>query len=188
MPSKVTSIRNELIPLIIETVKKHGLKYEMTPLKSLEERSYIWFGYSKSHLDNIGQTIDLSEREYFDIICNFIIDDKTTIPERYANFIFEYHGYNFRDLSLDKEFLDNLCDSIRSEQKRIKKLESDMSEILHILDQQYFLTNLEYVAPLVEVRRLKEYPNFCIFLDLFNYGFIMGKRAERARRIKCKKV
>lgn len=134
MPSKVTSIRNELIPLIIETVKKHGLKYEMTPLKALEERSYIWFGYSKSHLDNIGQTIDLSE------------------------------------------------------QKRVKKLESDMSEFLHILDQQGAFTHLEYVIPLVEVRRLKEYPDSCIFLDLFNYGYLMGKRAERARRIKCKKV
>lgn len=188
MPSKVTSIRNELIPLIIEKVKKHGLKYEMTPLNALKERSNIWFCYSKRQLAVIGQTIDLSEREYFDMICNFIIDDKTTIPERYANFIFEYHSYNFRDLSLDKDFLNNLCDSIRLEQKRVKKLKSDMSEILHILGHQYALTPLKYVTPLVEALRLKDCPDSLIFLDLFNYGVIMGKRAERARRIKCKKV
>lgn len=182
MPSKVASIRDMLIPIIIEEVKKYSDTFEVTPLKALEESiSHTWFYYSQGQLGKTGRTFDLSKREYFDMICNFILSDRNTIPAKYLNLIRKYYNYNFRTFPLDKEFLDNLCDSIRSEQKRIKKLKSDMSETLRILDHQDAFSSLDYVFPLVEALRLKKYSDFIIFLYVFNYGVIMGKRAERAK-------
>lgn len=182
MPSSVTPIRNVLISIIIKEVKEYSATYKTTALKALDEGVlHKWFYYVNGQLSARNEPLTLSKRDFFDMICNFILSDKNIIPTKYLKLIHKYYNYVLEFLPLDEEYYKNLCDSLYSERVRIKNLESSMSETIRILNHQDAFTSADFVLPLVEALRLKEVSDFFIFIDLFNYGFIQGKRAERAR-------
>lgn len=63
--------------------------------------------------------------------------------------------------------------------------EQDAAGLLDLLGHQYITPAADLIEPLVDLYELKGSKDPCIFyIQLFNYGYIEGKRAERARRAK----
>lgn len=112
MPSSVTPIRNVLISIIIKEVKEYSATYKTTALKALDEGVlHKWFYYVNGQLSARNEPLTLSKRDFFDMICNFILSDKNIIPTKYLKLIHKYYNYVLEFLPLDEEYYKNLCDS-----------------------------------------------------------------------------
>lgn len=67
----------------------------------------------------------------------------------------------------------------------LQELEQATAGLLNLLGHQYITPAADLIEPLVDLYELKGSKDPCIFyIQLFNYGYIEGKRAERARRAK----
>lgn len=55
-------------------------------------------------------------------------------------------------------------------------------EVDIVLHQELGLVCSETVKSVINELESRAYDNFLIKIEAFNYGYIMGKRAERARR------
>jgi len=67
----------------------------------------------------------------------------------------------------------------------LQELEQATAGLLNLLGHQYITPAADLIEPLVDLYELKGSKDPCMFyIHLFNYGYIEGKRAERARRAK----
>lgn len=77
--------------------------------------------------------------------------------------------------------------ALREFQEKIKKMsvirnEEETSEIRKILAHSCIPGVYDNVAPLIEYAKNNNHGLVWLSIDMFTYGYIMGKRAERAKR------
>ena len=67
-----------------------------------------------------------------------------------------------------------------------KANQSEIENIVDILMKQDIKLFFREAAPIINELFRRDSDNFFILMEIFNYGYILGKRAERARRSRKK--
>lgn len=117
--------------------------------------------------------------------CGFILSELSYlefIPDEYFSSFFAYYSGHIDIRVLDNDFLSELRCAIKEEQQRIQNLIAKTKDIISILDKQYIPN--KFLFDIVEALRLRGayFHTDFLFAYIFHYGYIEGKRAERARK------
>ncbi len=187
----------EILTTMIESEKRtEQLLYKgncpYTALKSYQEAVYSVFYYSKARYEELMGVGSFYERnEYLHLFYDLALDLKG-LPETVKKCASLYYHGTPHDTEIDAIFYARLCKEIkdeiereRAEQAEIERIKEETKELQRILGEQFPLQDLEKIKPLLKLAEHENRAGSYLFMaQLFNYGFIEGKRAERAKRKK----
>lgn len=89
-----------------------------------------------------------------------------------------------------KDDIKVLLETKRQTNQKLQKLLNETEEIRRILKHKNYMPALDYVLPFIELEeagKLRDHgakSETMLIADMFNYGFILGKKAERKRKNK----
>lgn len=165
---------------IVDKVKEHSQKLGMSPLKAFMDLTDKYYRFS---VDNSKEPHTITRQEYQYSFCRFIISELTYfefISDEYFSLLIGYYDFQIEKCALDEAFLSEL-------QSAIKNRLHHAEEIIKILNKQPVRESFK-VFDIVDILKLKldryTVNNDFILSYIFNYGYIEGKRAERAKRAK----
>lgn len=165
-------------------VKKYSEQYNTPIINAFEGVVAGWFYYSDNQLELQGYTDRMSKSDYYNAFCKFILSDvgyKTFLPTEYRQMLWKYYYCTREYPILDKEYLALIKAAVKEEQKERQELEERTRDILKVLGHQP-VQQIDMLYDIVESLRLKEHDSFATLIYIFNYGYIQGKRAERAKK------
>lgn len=196
MSDNINSILNskEALTVVVEAVKAYKARYNLTWIEAFEQQlrnSYKYaVGWYKESLNKKYFTWE----QYKEFIYNYIIGNISELPEMILYYLTKYFdGYNRSVPDTDViEIIKNQTESLmifeQEETKRIERAEQETREIRRILNHQNILFTYEYIIPFLELEEAGKLGSCeargktMLLADMFNYGFILGKRAERDKK------
>lgn len=165
---------------IVDKVKEHSQKLGMSPLKAFMDLTDKYYNFSVNHSK---EQSTMTRQEYQYNFCRVIISELTYfefISDEYFNLLIGYYNFQIGECVLDEAFLSEL-------QSEIKNWLQRTEEIIKILGKHPVGESFK-VFDIVDILKLKlNHPalnDYFIYSYIFNYGYIEGKRAERAKRAK----
>lgn len=177
---KIIVEQEDFTAFFINKVKDYSLKNGTSPLNAFTSLVDSYYRFSKNHIKG---TNALSHQQYYDGFCSFILSELSYfefIPDEYFDLFVTYYNGQINICVLDNAFLSELRCAIKDERQRIQNLKAKTKEIISILDKQYILDN--FSLDVIEAVMLKGLSETFLLSYIFNYGYIEGKRAERARK------
>lgn len=118
-----------------------------------------------------------------------------TLPEAIKIYLLgNYKPFNYRKspdpdiLKSIKEQLEILAAYELDERRELDQIEQETKEIRRILMHQDLTPACEYIVPFLKLEEAGRLGNpktrgrIALLIEMFNYGFILGKRAERAKK------
>ena len=181
----------------INAVEAYKTRYSLTLTKAFEESLNNSYKYAKGWYEKNSPGKYYTWNQYRAFFYNFIIGRCPELPEAMLCFLTSYfRGYDYNKVSNTetleflKKYVISTLDAEHEEEREIRRLEHETRKIRRILRYQDFFTAYEFVLPFLKLEeagklenhKTKERTRF--ITEMFNYGFILGKRAERARKNK----
>ena len=167
-------------------VKKYSEQYNTPIINAFEGVVAGWYYYSDNQLELRGYTDRMSKSDYYNAFCKFVLSDvrnKAFLPNEYRQMLRQYYYYTREYPILDKEYFAFIKAAVKEEQKERQELEERTRDTLKVLGHQPVpLLQVDMLYDIVESLRLKEYSSLATLVYIFNYGYIQGKRAERAKK------
>lgn len=169
--------------VLVGEVKKYAIENNTEPVSAFKEVADSYYWYSMGQLERAGnKPTAISRSGYRDMLYRFMKDNEC-IPIKYFNLIRRYYGYSAEPCELDDEYRITLINQLEAERQHFEAIKARTAPIREILGKQKIMTVLDFIGELVEYRQSEDnYSETLLGCELFNYGFILGKRAERARR------
>lgn len=189
----------EALASIIEASKMYRKKYNLLFLEAFDQTLKGCYNYTKGWYEerHPNKKYFYTWKQYTNIFYNMILGDISRLPESVIQELTNYYRDSDYDKNIDTMAFELLKDSIKilleskqKEMKEIDKLERETAEIRRILKHQDYLNAYKHIMPFLKLEeagkpRNKETRGKRMLLtEMFNYGFILGKRAERARKHK----
>ncbi len=178
----------EVIANTLEEAKKVIKSDNYSVYSAFEYAARAFYYFAERHIKNT--TYNCTLKEWVEIFTRAVMDSQE-IPGVYCIIISYYYIHCIeerRKVPSDTELLEQLKAQIKERRELIAELDSVTSAIRKILNHQTLSLYWEYAMPLIKWRRLNESPIDYIMMDIFNYGYIIGKREERAKKRKSKSV
>lgn len=187
----------EALTAVINAVEAYKTRYSLTLTKAFEESLNNSYKYAKGWYEKNSPGKYYTWNQYRVFFYNFIIGRCPELPEAMLCFLTSYfRGYDYNKVSNTetleflKKYVISTLDAEHEEEREIRRLEHETRKIRRILRYQDFFTAYEFVLPFLKLEeagklenhKTKERTRF--ITEMFNYGFILGKRAERARKNK----
>ena len=172
--------------ILADEVKKYSEQHNAPIIKAFKDVVAGWYYYSDNQLELRGYTDRMSKSDYYNAFCKFVLSDernKAFLPNEYRQMLRQYYYYTREYPILDKEYFAFIKAAVKEEQKERQELEERTRDILKVLGHQPVpLLQVDMLYDIVESLRLKEYSSLATLVYIFNYGYIQGKRAERAKK------
>lgn len=165
----------------ISKVKECSQEDNLSPHSAFTYLVNTYYCYSKNY---INPTQMIPYQQYYDNFCSFILSELSYfefIPDEYFNLIISYYNGQINICALDNVFLSDLCCAIKNDLQRIRNLIAKAKDAVNILGYQSF-SDANLLFEVVDELKLKRYSDDFLYLNVFKYGIIEGKRAERARK------
>ena len=184
----------DLLTAAIEAAKEHSKIYGLTLTEAFNQKLHSSYNYSKGWHEDHYEGKFYAIEQYKAFFYNFIIGNSPELPEPVLYWATSYfRGYNYKEpdttaLTIIKEYTEALLISEQEEQQEIEQLEQETKEIRRILRHQDFLIAFEFVSPFIKLEEAGKLGSHevrgktALLTEMFNYGFILGKQAERARK------
>ncbi len=183
----------ETLAAVIECSKRCKERHKMSITTAFEDSllscyhySELWYGRHNSEEKSY-----YSFEEYKEIFCRFIAGNLSFLPEAiraYATFYYEDSHYSKEADSIVVEELKNYAEKMLDERKALGRLEQETAELIQMLGRQDTTLAVEKMLPLYELEKAGKFikgrkGDMLMFsLYMFNYGYILGKRKERAKK------
>lgn len=183
----------ETLAAVIEHSKRYKERYKMSITTAFEDSLLSCYKYSESwYRHHNGETMRYYDfDEYKEIFYRFIVGNLLFLPKLiriYATSYYRDSQYSKEpDLNVVKE-LKNHAKKLLDERKALERLEQEETELIQMLGHQSITLAVEKVLPLYELEKAGKFikgrkSDILIFsLYMFNYGYILGKRKERAKK------
>ncbi len=168
---------NEAIATTINGVKKYKSEYShLTFFEAFNTVVINLYHYTNGHEDDV-----CSKSEYVEMFYAAIMGE-IELSKVYRCAISNY--YSFNPVPIDTKALMELRELIAERRQYLNSLDEKTAEIRRILGHQAFDEAAKKVFPLCKWHKENaENEDINIFyINLFNCGYIEGKRAERKRR------
>ncbi len=189
----------EALASIIEASKMYRKKYNLLFLEAFDQTLKGCYNYTKGWYEerHPNKKYFYTWKQYTNIFYNMILGNISRLPESVIQELTNYYQDSDYDTNIDTMAFELLKDSIKilleskqKEMKEIDKFERETAEIRRILKHQDFLNAYEHIISflkLEEAGKLRDNgakSETMLIADVFNLGFILGKRAERAKKHK----
>lgn len=186
----------EALAAVIEATKSYQRKYNRTLMKAFEDTLHTNYDFAKIRYEEqwTGEKYYTWEK-YKTIFYNYTTGNYPTLPEAIKKYLrIYYRSSNFRKspdpdiLKSIKEQLEILAAYELDKKRELDQIEQETKEIRRILMHQDFTPACEYVVPFLKLEDAGRLGNpkargrMALLLEMFNYGFILGKRVERAKK------
>lgn len=183
----------ETLAAVIEHAKICKERYKRSITYAFEDSLLGCYKYSESwYRYNNGDTKRYyTFEEYKERFYSFITGDLPFLPKlirAYATFYYEDSHYSKEVDSIVAEELKSYSEKQLDEKKLLKRLESEAADLVQMLGFQNTKLAIEKVLPLYKLEEAGKFLKgrkgdmlmFSIYM--FNYGYILGKRKERAKK------
>lgn len=165
-----------------------GVSSSKEPFDMFNSALDSFYGYIISHIKSSGRICNVYSKECFrDIFYCAVISDRE-IPQDICEWADGYYK-GFKSAEIDLDFLSELetsiCKRCMAEAIRdhiVRGYDEETAEIRALLDRACIPEAADYVSPLYNWARAHDSINYRFILNIFKYGYIQGKRTERARR------
>ena len=183
----------ETLAAVIEKAKICQNRYKRTITYSFEDSLLGCYKYSESwHRHYNGETKNYYDfDEYKEIFYRFIAGNLSFLPKAirvYATFYYKDSNYSKEPDSIVVEELKSYAKNLLDERKVLERLEQETVELIQILGHQDTTLAVEKMLPLYKLEKAGKFikgrkGDMLMFaLYMFNYGYILGKRKERAKK------
>ena len=183
----------ETLAAVIEHAKIYKERYKRSITYAFEDSLLGCYKYSESwYRYNNGDTKRYyTFEEYKERFYSFITGHLPFLPKlirAYATFYYEDSHYSKEVDSIVAEELKSYSEKQLDEKKLLKRLESEAADLVQMLGFQNTKLAIEKVLPLYKLEETGKFLKgrkgdmlmFSIYM--FNYGYILGKRKERAKK------
>ncbi len=179
------TLSNEMIiARAIERAKEYMEKYNApTLLKAFDEEIYLQYEYVRNHIieDEGGSTC--GRLAYTEMYYSAAMGE-TEFPYIYRLVLSNY--YSFKAPPQDNKALGELRTQIIERRKYIDDITNKTAQMRLMLSNIPIGEAAEHIGPLLEWRQItKQEGSIGLYIDLFNLGYIEGKRAERKKKRLC---
>ena len=106
--------------------------------------------------------------------------EKTEMPYIYRWVLSNY--YSFKSPPQDNETLSELCPQITEPRIYVNDIENKTAQMRRMLGGTPIKEALEHLPMLLEWQKVNPNEEIWFYIDIFNLGYIDGKRAERKRK------
>lgn len=184
---------NEALAAIIEDSKRYKERYKKSITAAFEDSLLSCYNYSESwYRYHNGETKSYYDfDEYKEIFCQFIAGNLSFLPKLIRIYATSYYrGFQYSkepDLNVVEE-LKNHAKKLLDERKALERLEQETAELIQMLRRQDTTLAVEKMLPLYKLEKSGRFikgrkGDMLMFsLCMFNYGYILGKRKERAKK------
>ena len=184
---------NETLSAVIENAKIRKKRYKRSITYAFEDSLLGCYKYSESwYRHHNGETKSYYDfDEYKEIFYRFITGNLSFIPKAiraYATFYYDDPIYiKEPDLNVVEE-LKKYAEKLLDERRALERLEQETAELIQMLGHQDTTLAIEKMLPLYELEKAGKFikgrkGDMLMFsLYMFNYGYILGKRRERAKK------
>lgn len=183
----------ETLAAVIEYAKIYKEKYKVSTTTAFEDsllgcykHSESWYRYNNGDTKRYYTFEEYKERFY-----SFITGKLPFLPKlirMYATFYYKDSHYSKEIDSIVVEELKSYSEKQLNEKRLLKRLESEAADLVQMLGFQNTTLAIEKVLPLYKLEEAGKFLKgrkgdmlmFSIYM--FNYGYILGKRKERAKK------
>ncbi len=190
--------REESLIIIIEAAKKYKSDYNhLTLLEALKGTLHGWYDYSKRWHEKMYDEEFYKYDKCMDYIYRFTETKITPLPEIIRYYLADYYQGNKFPETLDtaahkklKEDIEAMLNAEYLKKRKLQKTLNETEEIRRILSCHNYTLALECVLPFIELEEAGKLrgngtkSETMLIADMFNLGFILGKRTERSRKHK----
>ncbi|MGN0612641.1 MAG: hypothetical protein ACI4JB_01950 [Porcipelethomonas sp.] len=187
----------EALTAVINAVEAYKTRYSLTLTKAFEAELRSSYKYAKSWYEGKSSRKYYTWNQFRAFFYNFIIGKCPELPKAMLCYLTAYYrGYDYSSnpdtgvLENLKMYVESTLDSEQEEKEELKRLEQETREIRSILKHQDILKAYEYIMPFLKLEEAGMLGNqetrgkTMLLTEMFNYGFILGKRTERERKHK----
>lgn len=183
----------ETLAAVIECSKRYKERYKKPIITAFEDSLLSCYRYYESWYshDNRATKNYYDFDKYKEIFCQFIAGNLSFLPKSiriYATSYYRGSQYSKEpDLNVVEE-LKNHAKKLMDERKALERLEQETAELIQMLRHQDTTLAVEKMLPLYELEKAGRFikgrkGDMLMFsLYMFNYGYILGKRKERAKK------
>lgn len=187
---------NEALAAVIEATKAHQKKYNLTLMNAFEQKLHSNYNFAQIWYEKqwTGEKYYTWE-QYKSFFYNYITGIYPTLPTAIKCYLLNnYKPFNYPKtpdpdvFKIIKEQLEVLAEYELKEKQELEQIEHETTEIRRILMHQNLTPALEYIEPFLRLEEagILGKPEMrgktALLIEMFNYGFILGKRTERARK------
>lgn len=174
-------LSNEMIiAIVIAHAKVIQSKLNITILQAFEEEihnSFFFVGHNINRKQGEGAMCEYSE--YVKMFHSAIMGESEINP-LYCWGITKYYRYN--PVPLDEAAIKELRMKITEKRDYINEVTRKTAQMRRMLDNTPVGEAKKHLSPLLTWQKINQEDKICFYIDLFNLGYIEGKRAERKRR------
>lgn len=186
----------KVLAAMLEAIKRDKKRYNLTLEAAFENKINGSYEYAKSWYEETYNKKYYTQEQYKNILYNFISGNISELHMPILYYLTGYfNGYDYKNLDnasfkIIKEYVEMQLSFELEERKEIERLERDTQEIRRILGRHNYTMALECIIPFIKLEEAGKLRNngaksvTMLVADMFNYGFILGKKAERARKHK----
>lgn len=178
--------QEDVITTLIYRAEWHAQRNKISPSAGL--KSCLHFAYYPMEKNWTEKPVECTYDFFIDIFCKAFLNVNFEVPTDYLYWLCCSLGSDGRiDVpdQRDEEYYNLIkleLEAQHAEKRRIYSVTDDiMSKLLH---QSFENKYKDSILDLVERHKFDKMGNYLTFINLFNYGYIMGKRAERAKLAK----
>lgn len=187
----MTEIKNinldsmEVLAAMLEATKHNEKRHNLTLEEAFEDIIKGNYKYSKGWYEDTYNKKYYTWEQYKNILYNFIAENISELPMPILYYLTRYfNGYDYRNLDNDSfKIIKEYVELELEERKELERLERETQEIRHILKNQNYSLAYECIIPFLKLEEAGKLGGKTMLIaDMFNYGFILGKKTERARK------
>ena len=169
-----------IIAIVIARAKAIQSKHNIAILQAFEEEihnSFFFVGHNVNWKQGQGTMCEYSE--YIQMFHSAIMGEGEINP-LYCWGITKYYGY--KPVPLDEAAIEELRLKITEKRNYINEVTRTTAKMRRMLDNTPIGVATKNLPPLLDWQKVNQEPDSCFYIDLFNLGYIEGKKAEHKRR------
>lgn len=169
-----------IMAIVIANAKEIQSKYNISILKAFEEeihKSFFFVGHNINWKQGEGTMCEY--KEYFQMFHSAAMGE-SGLNSLYCWAITRYYGY--KPVPLDEAAINHLRLQIAERRDYINDITEKTAQMRRMLDNTCIVEALKHISLLLAWQKINQEAERCFYIDLFNLGYIEGKRAERKRR------
>lgn len=186
----------EALATVIESTKTYQKEYNLTLMNAFEETLLKNYQYAKAWSEKARTDKKYYTWErYKDFFYGFIVGKYPYLPEAVVCYLTSYYSGSKYSKALDLQVLKTIKEQLEvlavyelKEKQELEQIEQETTEMRRILSYQDIMPAFDYIEPFLRLEEAgmlgkpETRGKTALLIEMFNYGFILGKRTERARK------
>lgn len=182
----------EALAIIISRTKKYQRQYHLDLIEAFRQTVCSCWKYSRAWYEEAWKKDNekyYSFEEYKSFFYNYIVGVYRKLPDAIVFYITSWSEGSGYSRIIDKEALAEikiqlkaLADEEINRRKQFDRMREETKELRRILKHQKYHREADELVALYMIFTEEKKETFKMFIDIFNYGYIKGKRAVRHKK------